>query len=320
MQTTWQAILGWYDRHGRHDLPWRNTDDIYHIYLSEIMLQQTQVSRVREHFYPLFLEHFPTIGALAQATEEEVLSRWSGLGYYNRARNLHACARLAGDGLPTGYKELLGLPGIGDYTARAICAFGHNQPISVIDTNIARVLKRYFALPESTPKALLEHADKLLNTSRPRDHNLALMDIGSMVCLPKNPLCSLCPLSQSCMGIDAPETYTENKKSGYESRELYYGVMMSKGRIALVRTTGSMYKGMLTLPPLEQTDREPIASFRHSYTKYHLTVNLYEIDTLSGDDEVIWADGREMDDYPLSTLTKKALRLIYTPKGNHELQ
>ena len=132
--------MQWYETNGRHDLPWRNTDDVYHIYLSEIMLQQTQVNRVRDEYYPQFLEKFPSLEVLANAEQDEVLTAWSGLGYYSRARNLHKTAIASPNSLPSIEQELIKLPGIGRYTASAICSFGHNQKIPVVDTNIARVV------------------------------------------------------------------------------------------------------------------------------------------------------------------------------------
>jgi len=313
MRELHQALLAWYEVEGRHDLLWRNTDDIYSIYLSEIMLQQTQVSRVEELFYPHFLEHFPTLSILAAADIHEVLSKWSGLGYYSRARNLHATAKLCSHGLPRTYHELIALPGIGDYTARAICAFGYNEVISVIDTNIARVLKRTFALESPTPKILLEYADRLLNHEKPRDHNLALMDLGSLVCLPQNPLCTQCPLQPHCQGEANPTLYTQIKKTQYLPKELSYGILIQAKKIALVKTTGSMYKGMLELPTIPHTDREPLATFKHTYTKYRLTINLHEIESFD-ESQIIWVEIKEANNYPISTLTKKALNALHKAK------
>ena len=172
----------WYVNHGRHDLPWRNTDNMYHIYLSEIMLQQTQVSRVLEEYYPQFLEKYPTLMSLASAPQEDVLSAWSGLGYYSRARNLHKTAIACPESLPKTQEELMKLPGIGRYTASAICSFGHEQNIPVVDTNIARVIKRFFSLLEPKEVTLWSHAKEFVNNNESRHHNLALMDLGSLVC------------------------------------------------------------------------------------------------------------------------------------------
>jgi len=299
-------LLQWYENNGRHQLLWRNTKEIYHIYLSEIMLQQTQVNRVQSEFYPKFLEKFPTLKKLSHAPLDEVLSLWSGLGYYSRARNLHKTAQICEDNLPTTMSELQKLPGIGRYTASAICSFGYHQKVSVVDTNIARVLKRYFALIDVSESVILENADKFLNTKESRSHNLALMDLGSMICTPTNPLCELCPLVQNCKGKANPELYTQKKKKEYESLDLFYALHTKDTKIALVKTTGKMYKAMLELPTVDPCDENFIGEFKHSYTKYRLCVKLYKVDSVA--DEVIWIDFDKIDTTPISSLTKKALK------------
>lgn len=298
-------LLQWYEKNGRHDLLWRNTKEIYHVYLSEIMLQQTQVNRVMNEYYPKFLEKFPTLKKLAEASLEDVLSCWSGLGYYSRARNLHKTAQLSNDTFPTSMEELQKLPGIGKYTASAICSFGYHQQVSVVDTNIARVLKRYFALVEVSDSLIWKYADNFLNPNETRSHNLALMDLGAMICLPLNPLCPLCPLSKGCDGKETPELYTQKKKKEYESLDLFYALYTKDSKIALVKTTGKMYKGMLELPTVDPCDENFIGEFNHSYTKYRLRVKLYKVDNVT--DEVIWIDFDEIDTTPISSLTKKAL-------------
>ena len=306
MQTN---LLKWYETNGRHELPWRNTTDIYHIYLSEIMLQQTQVNRVRDEYYPHFLAKFPTLKALGEAPLEDVLSAWSGLGYYSRARNLHKTAQLTQGKLPSEYKELLKLPGIGSYTASAICSFGYRQSITVVDTNIARVIKRFYALLDANPKSIDAHAAKLLNHKESRAHNLALMDLGSLICLPKNPKCSLCPLREQCQGKTEPELYTQTKKTKYESLELFYGICIKDDKVALTQTEGSMYKGMLELPSIEPLEEDFLRSFKHSYTKYRLTVNLYHLEEI--EKECIWIAMDELHKAPISSLVKKALQPLY---------
>ena len=299
-----KALLTWYETNGRHDLPWRNTDNIYHIYVSEIMLQQTQVNRVRDEYYPKFLERFPTLEALGSAELDEVFGLWSGLGYYSRARNLHKSAKLSGKELPCEQKELLELPGIGKYTASAICSFGYRQNVPVVDTNIARVLKRYFGLLEVKEKTLWEYATAFLNAVDARAHNLALMDLGSLVCLPKNPACESCPLRLECVGREEPELYTQKKKMQYETLDLFYGVYLKNGKIALKKSQEKLYKGMLVLPNVEPIEENFIAAFRHSYTKYRLNVNLYNLESLDG--EIQWLDIKELENAPVSSLTKKA--------------
>lgn len=297
-------LLKWYKTYGRHDLPWRNTDNIYHIYLSEIMLQQTQVGRVRDEYYPQFLEKFPTLTALSNAPLDNVLAAWSGLGYYSRARNLHKSAQIVQNNLPQTEEELLKLPGIGQYTASAICCFGHHQNIPVVDTNIARVIKRFFALDKPSTLGMWKVAAEFVNAQEPRSHNLALMDLGSIICLPKNPKCEECPLRKGCQGISEPEFYTQTKKTEYESLELFYGVLIKNNQIALTPACGNMYKNMLELPSVEPIEEDFIASYKHSYTKYRLSVYLYKIKEAK--DEIVWVDLDKLEQAPISALIKKA--------------
>ncbi len=271
------------------------------------MLQQTQVNRVRDEYYPQFLKQFPTLETLANAPLESVLAAWSGLGYYSRARNLHKTAQLCQTSLPTEMKELLTLPGIGQYTASAICSFGYKQNLPVVDTNIARVIKRYFALLHVKDKVLWEYAQTLLNHKQPRSHNLALMDLGSLVCLPKNPKCGLCPLQRDCQGKEEAELYTQKKKTVYESLELFHGICIKNDKIALIPSTGNMYKNMLSLPVVDPIEEDFLGSFKHSYTKYRLHVKLYRLHAC---DEAVWVDLDAFNKAPVSSLTKKALSTV----------
>ncbi len=308
MKKIQKSLLDWYEKNGRHDLPWRNTDDIYHIYLSEIMLQQTQVSRVKEEYYPNFLEKFPTLQTLANAPLDEVLASWSGLGYYSRARNLHKTANLSKKGLPNSPKELQKLPGIGQYTASAICSFGHHQAIPVVDTNIARVIKRFFGLLNPLNDLIWTKADQFLNHKHSRAHNLAVMDLGSLICTPKSPNCRECPLQESCHGKEDPEIYTKTKKKEYESLELFYGIFLKDNKLALVKSSGKMYKNMLELPSVDPIEDNYLGSYKHSYTKYRLNVKLYRIDEYDGD--IVWIDIKKLESAPISSLTKKAIDFL----------
>ncbi len=305
MKQVHKRLLAWYETQGRHDLPWRNTDNMYHIYLSEIMLQQTQVNRVRDEYYPQFLEKFPSLEALAKAPQEKVLSAWSGLGYYSRARNLHKTAQIVQTALPKTQEELLKLPGIGRYTASAICSFGHEQAIPVVDTNIARVIKRYFALLEAKESRVWENARAFVNAQAPRAHNLALMDLGSLVCVPKNPKCAECPLEAECLGKTEAELYTQRKKTQYEALDLFYGICIQNGKIALELSTEKMYKDMLVLPRVEPIEEDFLTVFKHSYTKYRLQVYLYRLEEVRED--VRWVELKNIKEAPISSLTQKAL-------------
>jgi A/G-specific adenine glycosylase len=277
------------------------------------MLQQTQVNRVRDEYYPQFLEKFPSLNALASSPLDDVLASWSGLGYYSRARNLHKTAQLTLDTLPNTQEELLKLPGIGKYTASAICSFGHNQSIPVVDTNIARVMKRFFALLNPKDTALWQTTATFVNPKDPRHHNLALMDLGSLVCLPKNPKCRECPLLNGCQGKEEPELYTKTKKKEYESLDLFYGVFIKNNQIALKISDERMYRDMLILPTVNPIKENFLGEFKHSYTKYRLRVKLYKIEELAG--EVVWIDLEKIETSPVSSLTKKAQKFFYTSKN-----
>ena len=300
-------LLSWYDQHGRHDLPWRNTSDVYHVYVSEVMLQQTQVKRVLEEYYFQFLERFPTLDTLSQASLDDVFALWSGLGYYRRAKNLHATAQLCAPALPKTNKELLALPGIGRYTASAICSFGYGQKTSVVDTNIARVLTRYLGLLNPKEKELWSAADSLLHPKQTRSHNLALMDLGSLVCLPKKPLCQSCPLSLGCKAKENPHLYSKTTPKEYISQDLYFGIYRKKEKLAFRKSKEGMYKDMLELPRIEFQESGYIGEFKHSVTKYRLRIFLYELQEEPLDVEYMAL--QELKRAPVSSMTKKALAL-----------
>ncbi|MGD0792780.1 MAG: A/G-specific adenine glycosylase [Terriglobales bacterium] len=194
-----RALLRWYDQH-RRDLPWRETRDPYPIWLSEIMLQQTRVAAVLDH-YRIFLERFPNVQALAAASEEAVLAAWSGLGYYRRARMLRQAAQQIaeqhGGCFPQTAEALQTLPGIGRYTAAAIASIAFAEPVAVVDGNVERVLQRLIGVNLTTPQTW-QHAQALLANSRPGDFNQAMMELGATVCLPRPPKCPECPLQKLC--------------------------------------------------------------------------------------------------------------------------
>jgi A/G-specific adenine glycosylase len=202
-----QELHRWYASEGRRGLPWRNTSDPYAVYVSEIMLQQTQVATVLERFYFPFLERFPNLRALSNATREEVLKAWEGLGYYRRAGHLHEAAKQCAGKLPRTVEGLMQLPGIGRNTAHAVAAFAHHAPLAVMEANVKRVLSRIFAMKSPGEKELWEKAEALLDKAQPFDYNQAMMDLGALVCRPTSPRCGECPASIICKGKAAPESY-----------------------------------------------------------------------------------------------------------------
>ncbi len=203
-----KSIINWYSVYKR-DLPWRNTKDPYYIWLSEIILQQTQVKQGLP-YYNAFIENYPSVFDLANASEDSVLKLWQGLGYYSRARNLHFTAQYIVNTLngkfPNNYKDLLQLKGVGDYTASAIASIAFNEVAAVVDGNVYRVLSRYYGI--ATPinssegiKAFKALATQLIDAKQPATFNQAIMEFGARQCKPKNPNCVICPLNQSCMAL-----------------------------------------------------------------------------------------------------------------------
>jgi A/G-specific adenine glycosylase len=200
-----QSLRAWYQRQAR-DLPWRRTRDPYRILVSELMLQQTRVDTVI-HYYQRFLAEFPNIRRLADASLDQVLTLWSGLGYYRRARNLHAAAQLVRDRmhgrLPSSAEGLRRLPGVGRYTAAAVASIAFDEPAAVLDGNVKRVLARLAAFEEAidtdeSTRRLWRAADELLARRHPGDHNQAMMELGATICLPRQPKCDVCPIRRCC--------------------------------------------------------------------------------------------------------------------------
>lgn len=210
-----QPLLQWHALYGRNNLPWQLPRTPYRVWISEIMLQQTQVQTVIPYF-ERFMQQFPNINTLAQANDDEVLSLWSGLGYYSRARNLHQTAKIVvqhhGGVLPDNYQLLKELPGIGPSTAAAIASQAFNQPIAILDGNVKRVLTRFFMIkgyPEQAQvkKTLWELANSCMPNENCANYTQAIMDLGSLCCTPKNPNCHNCPLQNSCLALKYEEQH-----------------------------------------------------------------------------------------------------------------
>lgn len=234
------ALLSWYDQNKR-DLPWRGVRDPYRIWLSEIMLQQTQTETVKG-YYARFLARFPTVEALAAAGEDEVLKLWEGLGYYSRARNLHAAAKAvaaSGGTFPADAAGLRRLPGIGPYAANAIASIAYGEVAPALDGNQARVLSRLLAWEEplKTPFDLLSPALELISKDRPGDYNQALMDLGATICLPKRPDCDSCPVRPWCVACreDAALDYPRRRAPVAKKRQDWTILLISCGGRTLVR-------------------------------------------------------------------------------------
>ena len=216
------ALLSWFDVHGRHDLPWQVADDPYKVWVSEIMLQQTQVKTVLQYF-ERFIERFPTVADLGQASWDDVAPYWAGLGYYARARNLHkAAGMVARQGhFPTTLEQWIELPGIGPSTAGALMSLGLRQYGVIMDGNVKRVLARFFAIEDDLSKpvherAMWQLAEQLCPVERNHDYTQAIMDLGATICTPKKPLCLYCPMQQHCkahqQGLETELPFKKAKK------------------------------------------------------------------------------------------------------------
>ncbi len=286
MKPTHQKIQHWYKKHGRTSLPWRNTSEAYEIYLSEVMLQQTQVKTVLERYYFPFLKKFPTLKALGEAPLDDVLKMWEGLGYYNRAKNLHKTATTI-DTLPQNIEALTLLPGIGKNTAHALASFAFKQPVPIMEANVKRILCRLYKLKTPTDKKLWELAYALLDTHNPFDYNQAMMDIGATLCRPKDPDCSLCPLSLICQGKDVPNLYPTKKKRVVPTREQHVMLSVYNDELSLQQRDGKFLHGLWGF---EETEvplcaSEYIGEVSHAYTHFKLKCKVYVYHELNREQE-----------------------------------
>ena len=262
MNSVADILLDWYAREGR-DLPWRRTRDPYRIWLSEVILQQTRVAQGTEYYFR-FTERFPDVASLAAAPEDEVLKLWQGLGYYSRARNLHAAARQVverfGGRFPVALEEVRSLRGVGDYTAAAICSAAYDAPCAVVDGNVYRVLARLFDLDapiDSTAgkRAFAELAQSQLDTAHPGRYNQAIMDFGALRCTPSSPRCEACPLAGQCLALAAGTVAARPVKQGktrVRDRWFNYLHVSSGDRTLLHRREGrDIWQGLYEFPLIE---------------------------------------------------------------------
>lgn len=339
-----KSVLAWYDQH-RRVLPWRvlpdHTPDPYHVWLSEIMLQQTVVASVIPYFLK-FTALWPTVHDLASAPLDDVLKEWAGLGYYARARNLHKCAIVVSTEFqgrfPQTYEQLKSLPGIGDYTAAAIISIGFNKPSVVVDGNVERVMSRYFAITQPLPdsKPAIRKAAALLSTGRedrPSDYAQALMDIGATVCIPKTPRCAVCPLNKTCqakiLGTASNLPARARKKAKPFKRGHIYWVSHGKtGHILLEkRPEKGLFGGMMGFPTSEWLEKgeiehpEAILSLgkpvllnnhiiRHSFTHFDLELQGFRVEAKKAPAKYLSVGKKEILKSGLPSLFQKFARFI----------
>ncbi len=255
----------WY-KHNKRELPWRNTKEPYKIWLSEIILQQTQVIQGTSYYHK-FIDTYPTVRDLANASEDNVLKLWQGLGYYSRARNLHAtakevCSKYNGI-FPSDYKSILALKGIGPYTAAAISSICFSLPHAAVDGNVYRFLSRLYNLdtPIDTSKgqkAFTLLANELLNTSHPGDHNQAMMEFGALICRPSNPECDKCPFNRDCMALGQStisELPIKAKKLKKRKRYFHYFFIIEDDHLYIQKREGNdIWKNLYQLPLIENDE------------------------------------------------------------------
>lgn len=306
-----ERLHRWYQVHGRKELPWRHTDDAYHIYISEVMLQQTQVKTVLERYYFPFLEQFPTLSALAKAPLDDVLKAWEGLGYYTRARNLHKCAKQSAPTLPSTYEALLALPGIGKNTASALCAFAYRQPTAVMEANVKRILARIHAKEQPSDEELRIDALDLLDVENPFDYNQAMMDIGSMLCTIKNPRCEACPFSSICKAYAKDHyLYPVKKKRVVPTRKEQWVVRSCDGRVQMRQREGKFLHGLWGFEKLEEKSTECVllGFVTQSYTHFKLEARIYHDRCESLEDPNFSIE--EIATLALSGVDKKVIKLL----------
>ncbi len=260
-------VIAWQERHGRHDLPWQNTRDPYRVWLSEIMLQQTQVTTVLD-YYARFLQRFPDVATLAAAPLDDVLAQWSGLGYYSRARNLHRCAQVVvqqhGGAFPSGAAQLMDLPGIGRSTAAAIAAFCFGECVAILDGNVKRVLTRALGFDADLAvaaheRALWEHARALLPAHGIERYTQGLMDLGATLCTSRAPRCDECPVATTCVAKaqGRPERLpvkTRKLKRGARHNAMLWLVDAHQRVWLTQREAKGVWAGLWTLPLFESLD------------------------------------------------------------------
>jgi A/G-specific adenine glycosylase len=344
------AVIGWQRTHGRHALPWQNTRDAYRIWLSEIMLQQTQVAAVLG-YYARFLDRFPTLQALAEAPSEDVMAQWAGLGYYTRARNLHACAKRVvaeyGGTFPSDPALLAELPGIGRSTAAAIAAFSSGARAAILDGNVKRVFARTFGIDEfpgvkSVEDGLWRRADALLPHEGIEAYTQGLMDLGATLCTRSKPDCPRCPLQQRCVahasGRTAELPVRKPKKINPEKQAALL-LIVDRGQVLLEqRADSGIWGGLMSLPEVdghaargavddraltsaaarfgEVEEVEPLMPLVHVFTHYKLHIAPYKVVLAkrgATPAQHVWWDLKDVEKAALPAPVKKLLAEFVRP-------
>lgn len=339
-------ILRWFKQYGRHNLPWQQNRSPYRVWVSEIMLQQTQVTTVIPYF-ERFIKRFPTVDSLAKASQDEVLQLWTGLGYYARGRNLHKCAQVVVDQyqshFPSSVEELEALPGIGRSTAGAIISLALNKPATILDGNVKRVLARYHAIPgwpgqKRVADQLWKVAEALTPNEHSSDYTQGMMDLGATVCTRSKPLCEKCPVHKNCQ---AYKEGTQNQYPGKKPKKTlaikttqFLIIQNKQGSILLEqRPPVGIWGGLWSFPeyaiddnPLEYCNKNigsvvrkrSLTPFRHTFSHYHLDIHPLYIQInkvklkVASDDRLSWQTKRDWSQLGLAAPVKKLLDKIDT--------
>jgi A/G-specific adenine glycosylase len=306
------SLLRWFQREQRK-LPWRGESDPYRILVSEIMLQQTRVAVVEDR-YKKFVRQFPSVERLARSKEETVLAAWSGLGYYRRARALHASAkeitRVKNGRFPTSAAALQELPGVGRYTAAAVASIAFGEATAVVDGNVQRVLQRLYGNQLSS-KACWQAAGELLDRRHPGDFNQAMMELGALICLPGLPLCHVCPVSVLCASQGPGERIRQAPR---KKAILRYMLLRQHGRVFLQQRgeTNSLMPGMWELPlfpsinDAPESENAPVLKLKHSITNTDYTIFVFASARGNGASGR-WVSLRSVERLPLTGLARKIL-------------
>lgn len=343
-----QVLLDWF-RDNKRSLPWRNTYNPYHVWVSEIMLQQTQMDRGVSYFLR-WIERFPTVLHVAQADEQEILKRWEGLGYYTRARNLHKCAKVIvqeyGGIVPSDVRILKNLPGIGDYTSAAIASVAGNVDVAAIDANVVRILVRLFDIDRPVKEKLTASkikmlADDLLVKGQARYWNQALMDLGGLICTPKKPQCEKCPVASFCLATHrstvANRPLPVQRKKKIKHIQKVNLLLIAKGKVAIQECGGenNLWKGLWEFPSLtvqvetqpQQTCKELLCRLRiknykpefitlveHAYTTNRVKLSSFMVclENLPSEltDNFVWCNSEQLKEYGFSAGSRKVIEHI----------
>lgn len=312
-ETVHHRLLAWYEQYGRHDLPWRQTDDPYRIWVSEIMLQQTQVKTVLERYYFPFLKRFPTLSALAAAPLDDVLKQWEGLGYYTRARNLHKAAQQCAPFMPDTVERLQALPGVGKSTAHAVAAFAYRTPVPILDANVKRILYRFFGRKKADEKTLWKLTHKLFDPEHPFEYNQAMMDIGATLCLPKEAKCDICPLNSDCKAAASdPLQYPQKKKRKQVAvRKRHILVYSDDDRYGLLQRTGRFLHGLWGFVEQKEAPESPakcLGTVTQTYSHFRLDATVWRIEALH--DGLEYFTTTEIEALALSGADHKVMALL----------